>query len=150
NRENFTIATHQGYKEFCTPPGSITYDIDLDLKDGFTDTINFTVSNVPTGATAVITPNSLNEDGTLTLTLNNIGSVAFGNYQMKVTATGTFQTVHLYPILNIKDPQLPAVVLKTPLDEAENQPIDMIFTWEDAVTAEEYDFQLSLKPNFTS
>lgn len=149
NREDFSVTTHQGYQEFCPGQISTTYDIDLGFSDGFTDTIDFTVSDVPSGVNATIAPNSLNAEGTVTLTLDNIDGLVPGDYQIKVTATGTSETVNVYPILHIIDSQLAAVALTTPTDGAMDQPINMTFNWENA-GAEEYDFHLALDANFTA
>src|SRR5690554_2906204 len=151
NREDFSVTTHQGYQEFCPGQISTTYDIDLGFSDGFTDTIDFTVSDVPSGVNATIAPNSLNAEGTVTLTLDNIDALAPGDYQIKVTATGTSETVNVYPILHIIDSQLAAVALTTPADGAMDQPINMTFNWENTgADAEEYDFHLALDANFTA
>lgn len=149
NREDFAVTTHQGFQKFCPGQLSATFDIDLGFSDDFTDTIEFTITDLPAGVNATITPNSLSEEGTVTLTLNDIDALLPGDYQIKVTATGTSETVNVYPILQILDPQVAAVELTAPLDEAENQLLDMTFSWEVAgIGAEEYEFQLALDAEF--
>ena len=148
-REDFSVTTHQGYQGFCPGLNTVTYDIDLDFSDGFTDSIDFAVSNVPTGVTATLVPNLMATDGTVVLTLDNLTAVSPGYYQMKVTATGTSETVNLYPVLHIMEPQLPPVSLDFPANGAIGQPIDVTFNWVE-VDAEEYDFQLATDAGFTS
>lgn len=148
-REDFTVSTHQGYQGFCPGPNSVTYNIDLGFTDGFTDSIDFTVSDVPSGANATLVPNLMATEGTVALTLDNLNLVSPGYYQMKVTATGTFETVNLYPVLHIIDPQLAPVSLVSPVDGAIAQPIDITFNW-DILDAGEYDFQLALDAGFSS
>lgn len=149
DREDFAVTTHQGFQEFCPGQISATCNIDLAFSDGFSDTIDFTVSNLPSGVDAIITPNTLSSEGAVILTLNNIDALAAGDYQIMVTATGTTETVNVYPIIHITDPQLSAITLTSPADGEINQPLDMSFTWEDAgIDAEEYDFQLALDTDF--
>ncbi len=149
NRESFAVSTHQGFQRFCPGQNSTTYNIDLDFSDGFTDTVNFSVSDVPAGVNATISPSSLSAEGTVTLTLEDFENLAPGSYQIKVIATGTNETVNVYPILHINDPELPAVALISPADGAIDQPRNVTFTWESGgEDTEEYDFQLALDPDF--
>lgn len=150
-REDFAVTTHQGFQKFCAAENSVTYDIDLSFFNDFTDTINFTVSNVPNGTNATITPNALSANGTVTLTMDDIDALLPGDYQLKITATGTIETVNVYPILHIIDSQLAAVALESPDDNALDQPLDLTFNWEDiSDDVEIYDFQLALDANFNS
>lgn len=150
-REDFNVSTHQGYQEFCPGENSATYTIDLGFNDGFSNTIDFTVSDLPGGVNATVTPSSLDSEGTVSLLLTNIQSLVSGDYQIKVTATGTSETVNVYPIMHIIDSQLDAVALSTPLDDSMEQPVNITFDWENAGdNVEEYDFQLAIDANFTS
>ncbi|QAA81463.1 T9SS type A sorting domain-containing protein [Aequorivita sp. H23M31] len=149
DRESFAVSSHQGYQEFCPGADTTTYDIDLAFGEGFTDTINFSVSDLPNGVNATITPNTLSAEGTVVLTVNGFQNLAPGDYQIKVTATGTNETVNVYPILHINNPQLDGVDLLSPADDAIDQPLVMTFDWEDAgMDAENYDFQLATDANF--
>lgn len=151
SREAFAVTTHQGFQSFCPGQLSASCNINLGFSDGFSDTVDFTVSSLPTGVEAILTPNTLNSEGTVMLTLNNIDALAPGEYQIKVTATGTSEVVNVYPIVHILDPQLSAVTLISPVNGEVNQPIDMNFNWEElGIDAEEYDFQLALDPEFTT
>ncbi len=151
-REDFAVSTHQGMQQFCpTESSNATYAIDLEFSDGFSDTVNFSVSDLPAGVTATITPTSLNSSGSVILTLNGIDTLNFGDYQIRVTATGSSQTVNLYPILHITNPQPAGVTPVFPADGAVEQPVNIIFSWEDAgMDAEQYIFQLATDPGFTN
>lgn len=152
DREDFSVETHQGYQKFCAAESSsVAYNIALGFKDGFSDTVNFTVSELPAGTTATIAPDTMTAAGTAILTISGIDALAPGDYQIKVTATGTSEIVNLYPILHIIDPQLAAVALSSPADEALEQPLVIDFNWENAgADAEGYDFQLALDASFTN
>lgn len=151
NRENFSVSTHEGYKEICPIQETVSFDIDLGFSEGFTDTINFSVSDLPAGALATLTPSSRSSEGIVVLNLTNINNATTGNYQLKVTATGTSETVNVYPILNIINPQLPAVELISPINGADDLPVTVDFNWEEALDENaEYNFQLALDSDFTS
>jgi hypothetical protein len=151
DREQFNVSSHDGVQEACLGDTSASFDIDLGFSDGFSDTVNFSVSGLPGGTTGTITPTSLNTEGTAVLTVNGIGSLAVGDYPMLVTATGTSQTIHLYLTLRISDDDVPAIGLIYPADDAIDLPIVIVFEWEegdDSVT--NYLFELSRHEDFNT
>ncbi len=150
DKEEFTVSSHDGIQDACAADGSASFDIDLGFNDGFSDTINFSVTNLPAGTNGVISPTSLNSEGTVTLTVNNINGLVPGDYEIKVTGTGTSETVNVYVILRIHDPSLDAANLLLPVDNAIDQPLDITFEWEAVVDAEEYEFELATDSGFTN
>ncbi|WP_370103819.1 GEVED domain-containing protein [Winogradskyella sp.] len=59
---------------------------------GFSETTTFSVSGVPAGVSSNLTPTSLNADGTVTLTLSNLGSLPNNTYTMTLTGTSNSVT----------------------------------------------------------
>ena len=151
DKEEFTASSHEGIKEACVADGSATFDIDLGFSDGFSDTINFTVSDLPAGTTGSISPTSLNAEGTVELTVNGIGSLAPGDYQIKVTAAGTSETVNVYVVLRILSTNVPTIGLIYPADDAIDLPVVIDFSWElGDSTVDNYDFELARDVAFTN
>ncbi|MFK5982288.1 MAG: S8 family serine peptidase [Flavobacteriaceae bacterium] len=152
DREEFLVSSHDGIVINCASAGSADFDIDLFFNNGFTDTIDFTVSNLPAGTTGSFSQSSLNAAGTTTLTVNNINSLADGDYQFKVTATGTSETINVYLTLRITDNMnFQPTELLTPGNNWQNRPINLTFDWEDGSNLfEEYDFELALDDQFTN
>ena len=152
DREEFLVSSHDGVVINCASAGSADFDIDLFFNDGFSDTIDFTVSNLPGGSTGSFSPSSLSAEGATVLTVSNINSLADGDYQIKVTATGSSETINIYLTLRITDDmnfQQPD--LTTPGNNWQNRPIDLTFDWENgSVLTEEYDFELALDDQFTN
>ena len=152
DREEFFVSSNDGIKTTCPEAGSIDFDIDVFFNDGFTDTINFTVSGLPAGTTGNITPSSLSSDGSVTLTVNNINSLTLGDYPIKVTAAGSSESINIYLVLRLSDDMgfVPTELL-TPGNNWQNRPVDLTFDWEDGnVLTEEYDFELALDDQFTT
>ena len=151
DKEAFTVSSHQGIKEACASDGSATFNIDLGFNAGFSDTVNFTVSDLPAGTTGNVAPTSLNSEGTVVLTVNGIGSLSPGDYQIKVTGTGTSETVNVYVTLRILGNTVPAIGLTYPADEAIDLPVVINFTWEVGdETVDNYDFELARDAAFTN
>jgi hypothetical protein len=150
DKEEFTVSSHDGIQDACAADGNASFDIDLGFNDAFTDTINFSVTNLPGGTTGVISPTSLNTEGTVTLTVNNINGLAPGDYEIKVTGTGTSETVDVYVILRILDDNMDPANLLLPADSAIDQPTDITFEWDAVDDAEEYEFELATDSGFTN
>lgn len=151
DREEFFVSSHDGVKTTCPEAGSVEFDIDVIFNDGFNDTIDFTVSGLPTGTNGTFSPTSLNSDGTTTLTVSNIESLSLGDYPIKVTAAGSSESINIYLILSLSDDMdfSPSVLL-TPGNNWQNRPVDLTFDWEDGnALTEEYDFELALDDQFT-
>ena len=151
DKEEFTVSSDEGIKDACIANGSATFDIDLGFSDGFSDTINFTVSDLPSGTTGSVSPASLNAEGTAVLTVDNIGGLATGDYQIKVTATGSTETVNVYVILRILSTAVPAIDLTYPADGAIDLPVVIDFEWElGDETVDNYEFELARDAGFTN
>lgn len=71
-------------------PGSVThYDLGISPLNGFTGTVTFSVSGLPSGATASFAPSSISGGlGTSTLNVTTSVGTPTGTYALVVTATG--------------------------------------------------------------
>jgi subtilisin-like proprotein convertase family protein len=59
---------------------------------GFNENVIFTASNLPTGATVNFNPASLNQAGSVAVTIGNLSAVTEGNYTITITGTSTTVT----------------------------------------------------------
>ena len=151
NREEFYVSSNDGINGVCAADGSATFDVDLAFSDGFTDTVDFTVSDLPTGTTGSIAPTTLSAEGTVVLTVDGIGSLAVGDYTMKVTATGSAETINTYLVLRILETGVPTIGLIYPADEAIDLPVVIQFVWEEgSSTVTNYEFELSRFEDFST
>ena len=148
--EQFAVTSHDGIKKVCPSDGAVTMNVDLTFSDGFSDTINFTVTESPAGTTAVILPTSLSVEGTAVVTVSGINSLTPGDYPVNVTATGTSETINLYMFIRIPETGFTAVDLVSPADDAVGLSFTVDFVWDESEPfTEEYDFELALDENFT-
>lgn len=70
--------------------GSTTYTTTVSDLNGFSDTVNLSVSGLPTGATASFNPTSINTSGSSTLTVATASTTPAGTYTLTITgATST-------------------------------------------------------------
>jgi uncharacterized membrane protein len=66
---------------------STQYTVTITGQDGFSGTVNFSVSGLPAGATGAFNPVTVTGSGSSTLTINTSGSTPLGSYPLTVTAT---------------------------------------------------------------
>jgi uncharacterized membrane protein len=70
-----------------SPGGSTTYAATLAPIAGFTGTVNFAVSGLPSGVTGSFSPGSLNTSGSTTLDVTTSTSTPAGSYPLTLTGT---------------------------------------------------------------
>jgi hypothetical protein len=70
--------------------GNVPYTASVSALNGFTDTVNFSVSGLPSGASASFVPASVAASGSSTLTVTTSASTPVGSYILTITgATAT-------------------------------------------------------------
>ncbi len=67
--------------------GSTTFTATVTPENGYSATVNFSVSGLPAGATAAFTPASVNGSGSSQLNVTSDGTIAPGSYPLTLTAT---------------------------------------------------------------
>lgn len=71
-----------------TQGGSTQFTITVSAVSGFSDPVAFSISGLPSGATASFNPTSVNGSGATTVTISAAGAPAAGTYNLIVTGTG--------------------------------------------------------------
>lgn len=74
------------------PGGGTSYTTALYPENGFSDTVNLSVSGLPTGTTAVLNPTSLAGSVSASLTTVTSSSTPAGTYTLTITGTGSSQS----------------------------------------------------------
>lgn len=70
--------------------GSVAYTVSISPLNGFTDTVNFSVSGLPSGASASFAPSSVPGSGSSTMTVTTSASTPVGTYALTISgATAT-------------------------------------------------------------
>lgn len=85
--QNFTF-TMEPSSLTLVPGQSASFVISLTPLNGFTNPVTLSVSTLPSGVTAVFSPQTLTPPGTSLLTLNATTNAANGTFTLNVTGTG--------------------------------------------------------------
>ena len=70
-----------------SPGTGTTYSVSVTPSGGFNGTVSFSVSGLPSGATATFNPSSITGSGSSTLSITTSSSTPPGNYPLTITAT---------------------------------------------------------------
>ncbi len=84
--QDFSVAATPSSQN-VSPGNGISYTVSVIPSNGFTGNVSFTVTGLPSGATASFTPSSVSDSGSSTLTVNTSTSTPTGNYTLTITAT---------------------------------------------------------------
>ncbi len=83
---DFTLSAAPA-SESVVAGGSTTYAITVTPLNGFTGTVNFGVSGLPSGATVSFSPSPVTGSGSSTMTVNTASTTPGGGYTLTITAT---------------------------------------------------------------
>lgn len=148
---DFSFTTDEGTKEVCNDVATTSYNIDVDFLATFSETVTFTVDNVPTGANGTISPTTLDADGQITLTLTGLDTLDPGVYAIVVNGNSATSTNSITLTLRIIDADLQAVTLTSPEDNTEDVNVNAGFDWEGlTATSVEYVFELATDDAFNN
>ena len=150
NLGEFTLLPSKAREELCDTE-STTFDFEFSSSDNYTSDTQLSVSGVPEMASANLNPSMLTEDGTFTLSIDNLNGVAQGTYPITVRATGDGlikeKTVSLKVV---STSALDAIGLITPEDNAQETTNTPMLTWDAVPNAELYDLEISEVSDFSA
>jgi len=103
----FRLSANNSPLSVCST--SAVFDLNYTSIGGFSENTTFSVSGTPAGASTTFNPTSMNDTGGFTLTVNNLGAVADGDYPMTITGTSATLIVDLDVMLTITNNVCPSV-----------------------------------------
>jgi len=107
NAQDFSINSTNGDVTVCSQD-TASIDFSYVTSNGFSETTSFSVSGLPGGVGSTLTPMSLNADGTVTLNLTGLNSLASNTYTITLTATSPSITKQTMVDLIITDGVCPS------------------------------------------
>jgi len=100
----FSLVAAQSDITSCPNSGSeVVFEIDYNTILGFSETTSFSVSGVPAGANFNLSNTSLSANGTILLTLSNLGALSNNTYNITLTGTSNSITEQITLTLGITD-----------------------------------------------
>ncbi|TBX71296.1 T9SS type A sorting domain-containing protein [Flavobacterium silvisoli] len=113
-------------------------------------TTTFSAEGLPAGATASFNNNSLNANGTVTMTISGLTNVAPGDYYIGIKGTSATETETRFKKLRIYSSAFQNVVLTSPTNSQNGLSTTVNLKWDNQSNAESYTVQVSTLANFSS
>ena len=157
NSSNFEVRVSEFIMNFAETniaeckPNDAVYNFVYNTFLGFEEMTNFSVSNLPAGATATFSQPSASEDNTsVQLTISNTNLVANGSYD--ITVIGISDTVEKQTTITLEvyDSNLLAPTLLFPENNATAINVNETFNWQDDINAASYEIEIALDANFNN
>jgi hypothetical protein len=100
---DFLMTASNSPQTACPSAGSVTYNFTFTTQSGFNENTVFSASGQPAGATVSFNPTSRSTTGPFTMTVNNLGGAAIGDYTITVTGTSSSITNNQNVVLNLRN-----------------------------------------------
>ena len=112
---NFILTNNSEAQEVCPDATSITYEIDVNYVNDFTETVEYTIEGLPNDVLAQLSNTSTTGDDNLILTISDFQNTSSGTYTIKLigTSTSITNTIEL-PTLTISAQNILAPSLSFP------------------------------------
>ncbi|MFV8322472.1 reprolysin-like metallopeptidase [Flavobacterium sp. LS2R12] len=145
----FDLTTSQSSVSVCKPANAV-YTINYTPAPGFNESVTFSAVGLPSGATAVFSPTTTTNAGSVTMTISNNSTVAVGNHNFNFNGTSTTANINLPLTLKISDNNIGNITLTSPVNGAENQQTSVLLQWNNLVNASSYTVEIASNPNFST
>ncbi len=148
---SFVINNNSGKQIGCNTNSSIVeYDLELDFRNGFNETVSFSIENAPQNAIATFSPTTINSDGMVKLTLSNLISAVPGDYNITVNAVSTTVNKTTNAELEISDGFLTGFALISPSNGSTDVSINPKLDWPLIAEVETYEIQIATDNSFNN
>jgi len=129
---------------------STTYNLRYTTSGSVSGTTNFSINNLPAGATASFSPTSLSASGNFSLQISNLDNVPAGLYNLEVVGTNSSQQVIKELQLHILRDNFAPQNLIAPADGTVDLRKPFALEWEVHPNAQQYQLQIAVNANFNN
>jgi hypothetical protein len=147
----FVLTDTSGIQSACNI-GNLTasFVLNFDFVNGFSETTTLSASGLPSGSVANFSPNTINSDGNVTLTISNLNGVLAQDYTISVQATSASITKILELTLKVTSSEFDNMMLVSPQNNAVNAILSQQLQWNLDANATSYDVQIASDINFST
>lgn len=127
---------------------SVTYNLNLDFVNDFSEEVSFSVEGLPDGTVINFSPESINEDGNVLVTISNLDGISAQNYPITFTATSASVTRNIVANLSITNTVNSSVGLVLPANGSDEVPVAAGLSWQENSDASSYLIEIATDVNF--
>jgi hypothetical protein len=146
----FTITPINSVVNECKPNDAV-YTLDFTTLGGYNSSTAFSISGLPTGATASFSANNISTDSSITLTISDLSTVTAGDYTLIITGTGGGKTISKDLVLGVNETTIANLIPSLPANNASNIPISGVtFSWDATSGATSYNIDIATDAGFNT
>jgi hypothetical protein len=159
NATNFTIRSSAstfvmnnttGLKIACNSGNeNVTYNLNFDFINGFTETVTLSVSGQPSDATVSFIPSTINSDGDISVTISNLDGKPVDDYVIDITGSSASVTQSIKLDLKLVSSDFDNLTLTSPTNGATEQSLSQELQWNADANATSYDVEIATDTNFS-
>jgi len=147
----FVITDVDGTQAACdTGNQSVNFTLNFDFVNGFSETVSLSATGQPVGSSVSFSPNTINADGNVVMTVANLNGVSVQEYTIVVTANSTSINKNLNITLKITSSVFGKITLSLPKNNATEVLLSQQLQWLAVTNATSYDVQIATDVNFTN
>ena len=132
----------------CIDSNASSIDFDLEVVAGFSGTVNFSVSGLPSGVNSSFSSNNVSTSGTYQLNLTGISSATPGDYNIVISAADGTDTEMVTIMYAIDEQLTTSTTLLSPADVSSDVSVMPDFQWTDI--AAEYEIEIATDIGFSN
>ena len=147
----FVLTDTSGIQSACNI-GNLTasFVLNFDFVNGFSETASLSATGLPSGSVANFSPNTINSDGNVTLTISNLNGVSAQDYTISVQATSASIIKNVDVTLKVTSSVFGKIILVSPQNNAVNATLSQQLQWNWDANATSYDVQIASDINFST
>jgi hypothetical protein len=147
----FIVSNKTDKQTTCnTGSNSVNYTLNFDFVNGFNETVNLSATGLPNGAAATFNPATINADGNVIMTINNLNGSNQQDYIIVVEGKSTTVTQTTDAFLKVNGTSFSNITLVSPLDAANDVSVTPTFTWGADTNATSYNVIVATDASFSN
>jgi len=129
---------------------TVDYTLNLDFINGFTESVSFEATGQPSGSSVVFSPDTINEDGNVVMSVSNLDGTTAQDYMINIEGNSTTVNQNITVKLSITASDLETVTLVSPTSGATGISLSETLTWQEATNASFYVVEVANDAAFTN
>jgi len=147
----FVMTDFNGTQAACnTGNQSVNFTLNFDFVNGFSETVSLSATGQPTGVRVSFSPNTINADGNVIMTVSNLNGVAAQDYTIAVAGNSNTINKTLNVTLKITSAIFGKTTLSSPQNNTTEVSLSQQLQWVADANATSYDVQIASDVNFNN
>jgi len=147
----FIVNNTDGLQSACNSDNqSVTYNLNFDFVNGFSETVTLSSSGEPAGSNISFSASTINADGNISMTVSNFNDKTPQEYEIIVTGTSATITQTLKVDFRLSSADFNELILSFPADNATNLNLVEELTWNNDPNATSYNVEIATDAEFSN